>query len=468
MGASISGSLEAPRPGAGRGLATTTTNPSCGAGGGGATPRHSPNESGVGYRVHKLQLNREQRRQFSELYWRLVDRDPSLPACCFIYYGSWEVVDSEAEKRRKKRKKWRRAAYYLLVKMLKDGRRVHGSEGSPVVLDLTRAELRIPCAGIRVKLQPSVIKAMEEDLGLRPKPSFVFQLCSDGRARIIAFREVHPASGVKRIISLDLNSSYGLAALVIDFDDGGRVARVVPRRWQPPNTTLHEAVVAALQSASKKGAPSAVLERLPPELKEKVEKVLERFGTLTTERASALARKVKRSIRKLHKVWVEEILNDLRRLVREAGGQCLIMLDPPDGESLRGTPLQRTLLSVPDRIENLARYEGAVFKEVRSSGKKCPLCNSPCVEIAHRYFSCSNCGVVADRDYSSCFRAAAERFPQLKEWLREHPKALAPNFFNPTNLSRRTSGREEAHALRPLSRDTPRGGSRGPARSTRG
>ncbi|MEM4791021.1 MAG: zinc ribbon domain-containing protein [Thermofilum sp.] len=231
---------------------------------------------------------------------------------------------------------------------------------------------------------------------------------------------------------------------------------------QPPNTTLHEKIVAALQSASKKGAPSAVLERLPPELKEKVEKVLKRFGTLTTERASALARKVKRSIKKLHRVWIEEVLNELRHLVREVNGRCVILLDPPDGESLRGTPLQRTLLSIPGRIENLAKYEGAAFKDVRSSGKRCPLCDGVCEEVAHRYYSCSNCGIVVDRDYNACFRAAARMFPQLEEWLREHPKALAPNFFNPTYRER------EAHALRPLSRDIPRGGSRGPARSTRG
>jgi len=77
-----------------------------------------------------------------------------------------------------------------------------------------------------------------------------------------------------------------LAALVIDFDDGGRVARVVPRRWQPTNTTLHEKIVAALQSAAERGAP-----KLPESepLRGKVEKVLKRFGTLTTERAFALA-----------------------------------------------------------------------------------------------------------------------------------------------------------------------------------
>ncbi|MEM0042975.1 MAG: zinc ribbon domain-containing protein [Thermofilaceae archaeon] len=410
-----------------------------------------------GFRVFKPRLNREERRQFAKLYWRLIDRDPTLPRCCFLYYESWKAMDYEAEKRRKRRKRWRRPPYYLKVKFMKWGTLIHGSRSAPVVIDLTGAELRIPCAGIRVGLQPSIVKALEEDLRLQPKPSFVFQLCSNGRARIIAFRD--PASGVlpRRVISLDLNSSYGLAGLIIDFDEEGRVLRVIPRRWQPPNTALHEAIVAALQSAAERGTPKAVLERLPnPELKEKVEKALKRFGTLTTERASALARKVKRDVRKLHRVWIEKTLNELRHLVREVNGQVAILIDVPSEWSLRGTQLQRTLRRIRRYIENMARYEGAQYTEVRSSGKRCPLCNSPCEEVANRYFGCSNCGIIADRDYNACFRAAARMFPRLKEWLREHPKALAANFHNPNNPVHQphSNGPRSPAPRRPLSRDT--------------
>ncbi|MEM1810986.1 MAG: zinc ribbon domain-containing protein [Thermofilaceae archaeon] len=426
-----------------------------------------------GFRVFKPRLNREERRQFAKLYWRLIDRDPTLPRRCFLYYESWKAMDYEAEKRRKRRKRWRRPPYYLKMKMLKDGRRLHGSDGAPVILDFDRGELRVPCAGIRVKLQPSIVKAIEEDLRLRPKPSFVFQLCCTGRVRVIAFREVRPASEVKRVISLDLNSYYGLAGLIIDLDDKGRVLRVIPRRWQPPNTTLHEEVTAALQSAAERGTPKAVLERLSnPELREKVERVLLRF-TLTTERAEDLARKVKRSIKKLHEVWAEETICDLRHLIREVNGQVAILIDVPSEWSLRGTQLQRTLRRIRRYIENMAKYEGAQYLEVRSSGRRCPLCDSPCVEIAHRYFSCDKCGIVVDRDYGSCFRAAAKRIPRLKEWLREHPRALAPNFHNPNNPVHRSNGPRSPAPRRPLSRDTrpgvkPGGRSRGPARSTRG
>ena len=53
-----------------------------------------------------------------------------------------------------------------------------------------------------------------------------------------------------------------------------------------------------------------------------------------------------------------------------------IVVDIPEHESLKGTKLQRTLLSVAERIRNLAAYEGTEHLEVRASGRQCPVCDS--------------------------------------------------------------------------------------------
>ena len=86
----------------------------------------------------------------------------------------------------------------------------------------------------------------------------------------------------------------------------------------------------------------------------------------------------------------------MRGLVREAlqeGAAAAIVVDPINSESLQGT-----LLRIRERLENLARYEGAHFAELRASGKLCPLCGAEGVENGHRVFKCPSCGIVWDRD----------------------------------------------------------------------
>jgi len=73
-------------------------------------------------------------------------------------------------------------------------------------------------------------------------------------------------------------------------------------------------------------------------------------------------------------------------------------VDPIHEGSLRGTPLQGTLLRIRERLENLSAYEGAHFAELRASGKLCPLCSAEGVENGHRMFKCPSCGATWDRD----------------------------------------------------------------------
>ncbi|MEM4900205.1 MAG: hypothetical protein QXM99_07345, partial [Thermofilum sp.] len=160
-----------------------------------------------------------------------------------------------------------------------------------------------------------------------------------------------------------------------------------------------------------------------------------------------------------------KVVHELRQLVREASGRAVIAIDVPDPDSLRNSKLQKTYLRVVKLVKNLCRYEGAYYRRVRASGRVCPLCSSWAFEVGHRYYQCPSCGIVVDRDYGGAFNAALEALPpllaeELRGWLRNHPKALAPNFNN------RPNGNKPGQS--PASRDTLFGRSRGAARVKEG
>ncbi|PLJ78301.1 MAG: hypothetical protein B7L53_02360 [Thermofilum sp. NZ13] len=101
---------------------------------------------------------------------------------------------------------------------------------------------------------------------------------------------------------------------------------------------------------------------------------------------------------------------------------------------MRGSQLQRTLLRVAERLENLALYEGAKWfqPENNVSGKQCPLCGAWGVEVRRRYYRCPKCGLEWTRDWAACYNAAklflkacrAERHLEtLQSWLQNHPRA---------------------------------------------
>ena len=138
----------------------------------------------------------------------------------------------------------------------------------------------------------------------------------------------------------------------------------------------------------------------------------------------------------------------MRELVREAakeGRATVILIDPINSESLRGTGLQGTLLRARRALENLARYEGTALIELRASGKQCPHCGSWGTEVRRtrcaRVYECHRCGVAWDRDKGALYNLvtkyfekmkkerytsalAAQALASLKQWLSEHPRAL--------------------------------------------
>ncbi|MEM0495030.1 MAG: hypothetical protein QXU72_07230 [Thermofilum sp.] len=460
---------------------------------GASTARGVPEKKapGEGFRVFRVELNRRVRGELAKLYRRLVSRDPSLPKGAFYYHESWENEDANVRELRERAGKRsppkRDPPYYLRVKITKDGKRIHGSKGAPAVVDLSRGELRIPCAGIRIPLKPSLLRALEEDLSLVPKPELVAQLTCRGRLRIVAFRSppkwwlyreecadlaVTRLQPPVRVVAMDVNSVYGLTIVVFDVTEGGVRVPKSPMRWQPPNDTLFLTMASVLRKIAQglppeppRGASEEELQRWQWAL-ERVRRLETRVGALTTERADRLRCQLERAARIARKRWARKVVHELRQLVREAGGRAVITIDAPDPESLRNSKLQKTYLRVEKLVKNLCAYEGVLYRRVRASGRACPLCNRWCEEVGHRYYKCPRCELVFDRDYGGAFNAGLEALPplladELRKWLKAHPKALAPNYGNKPSQSPRFPGH-------PPGRRARSGGAPGGPRARRG
>jgi hypothetical protein len=185
-----------------------------------------------------------------------------------------------------------------------------------------------------------------------------------------------------------------------------------------------------------------------PEALEEVVKMLHEAGKgeteiallLAPEKLAEIAAETREREKRLNRAFAEELVSRVRALVREArarGWSVAIVIDPIDSESLRGTELQRTLLKPRRLLRNLARYEGARFKLCRVSGKRCPMCGSWGVEVAHRRHRCPYCNIEWDRDKCATFwlakrfldehfreESSDETYVDIAGWLREHPRGL--------------------------------------------
>jgi len=149
-------------------------------------------------------------------------------------------------------------------------------------------------------------------------------------------------------------------------------------------------------------------------------------SALTPERARMLSELTKRKERRENDEFIRGFVGDLRKVVRDARRQNMhvaVLIDPIDADTLRGTPLQRTLLRARRHIRNLARYEGAEFRLLRSSGKQCPICGSWGVEVAPRTHRCTKCGITWDRDSSAVLRPPLLYLERLESTYEESDDA---------------------------------------------
>jgi ribosomal protein S27AE len=319
-----------------------------------------------------------------------------------------------------------------------------GDNNAPAVIDLRRGELRISSYGVVQRLRKSLVRALVEENSLEPRPDFVLQVTRRGFLRIVAHRRLRARLELPlRIVTIDENSRYGHSTATWYISEA-KVAMAGFEKLRPANHGFRREVAALLQSYADK--PSEETKRqlakfLPPEVLE----------TLTTERARELAEKTRGKERRFNDEFVCELVAKVRAVVREArqrGMSALILVEPIDSDSLKGTELQGTLLRGRKLLQNLAVYEGAKVGEVGASGKICPRCGARGVEVAHtkrsRIYECPKCGLRWDRDkgvhynmvYSYFARMvkeecdddsvlAARVLAALREWLEKHSHTLA-------------------------------------------
>ncbi|MEM4666378.1 MAG: zinc ribbon domain-containing protein [Thermofilum sp.] len=409
---------------------------------------------GDGFRVFRIKASSALEAALAALYKVILEAmagagsEVVLPHKDYLYYKKefLNMLSSNKPKRRKgrrrkQRRKWRTPPIPLLAQFRWRGR-VYGAAHAVCRFDLDRGVLTFKGMGIAIPLKRSLVEALIGELELSLPPKFTVFLTCTGGLRLVARRSPlrwwseageecddadYPAPFA--VFALDVNSRNGLAILGFEVGDRVRMVRQ-PMRVKPPRKEW--GLVSALQSYKD----SARSGRSPSAVREKYGELREIFPAsvpLTPSKAKELLGEVHGAHAARVREWERQLVHYLRGKIREHG-RVVIVVDKPDPESLRGTPLQNTILRVCRRLENLCRYEGALYMEVRASGQYCPLCGREGVEAGWRHYRCSQCGLVWNRDYNACIALIAKFLEglglaeRLRAWLREHPSVLAPSF----------------------------------------
>ena len=204
---------------------------------------------------------------------------------------------------------------------------------------------------------------------------------------------------------VDANSDYGIVA-VYAVSDGTTTKVLETPKLRPPNRSRR------LKAAAKRQAAAAYGHKRGINL--------------------ALARLSKRFNAK---GWVKAAAAQIfKKAFQRASGRSLMMnFDIPDPESIKGSYLQKTLLSLRKVADNLAKWFGVYATFECYPSTKCPYCGAE-LEIVRtkrtRVAFCRKCGFYDDRDYVPFYHWLKElglplpKYPLRKLQLPEELKPL--------------------------------------------
>jgi hypothetical protein len=173
---------------------------------------------------------------------------------------------------------------------------------------------------------------------------------------------------------VDANSDYGIAC-VLAVSDGSETKVLETPKLRPPNRGRR------LRAAAKRQAAAAYGHKRGVNL--------------------ALARLSKRF---RAKGWVKAAAAQIfKKAFQRASGRSLMMnFDIPDPESIKGSYLQKTLISLGKVARNLANWFGVYATFECYPSTKCPICGAE-LEMVYtrraRIAYCRNCGFYDDRDF---------------------------------------------------------------------
>jgi ribosomal protein S27AE len=416
-------------------------------------PRNNRPRVGLGFRVWKPKVSKANREKLKALYNDVINYllgvASELEGSKYLTYyaDEWKKMFEEVKEARVragKRTLPKTPPLPLLVKFVMPDGQERGNKNAPAVIDLKRGELRISSYGVVQRLRRSLVRALIEENLLEPRPEFTLQITRRGLIRVVAHRRLRARLELPlRIVAIDENSRHGHSTATWYISET-KVAMTHFEKMRPINHGFRREVAALLQSFADKPCEETkkqLAKFLPP-------KVLK---TLTSERAGELVEKTREKEKRLNSDFVSNLIAKVRSVVREAvrrGMSALILVEPVNADSLRGTELQGTLLRGRKLLRNLAVYEGAKVGKVSASGKICPRCGTKGVEIVHtkrsRIYECPKCGLRWDRDkgvhynmvYSYFARMVKEEcdddtvmaervLAALREWLEKHPNILA-------------------------------------------
>jgi len=159
-------------------------------------------------------------------------------------------------------------------------------------------------------------------------------------------RPAQPDPRSALLVYVDVNSSYGIAAIFASFDEGyAKIHETLKLR--PPNQTRR------LKEAAKRGRAAAHGSK--PNVNRALARLTMKFD------ASG---------------WVKAAAAEIfRKAMKYAKGRSILMnFDVPDSESVKGSRLQRTLLSIKRVAENLANWYGVRVEFRCYPSRRCPLC----------------------------------------------------------------------------------------------
>jgi transposase len=176
---------------------------------------------------------------------------------------------------------------------------------------------------------------------------------------------------------VDVNSKYGLVIILATFDEASNKMKILETvKLKPPNRTLRLREAAARDRAAARGRK--------PNVNWALSRLSKRFNA---------------------RGWVKAALAHIFKKARSYAGEkpIFINLDIPSPESIKGTYLQKTLISIRKFAKNLSSWYGIYTTFECHSSTRCPFCGTRLKEIRTRRIRivyCSKCNFIEDRDYT--------------------------------------------------------------------
>jgi len=252
---------------------------------------------------------------------------------------------------------------------------------------------------VEIKLSERALEWLNKRLAENPDKKTVRVFERRGRliAQIVLHRKnIVPLPDNPLLVVVDLNSSYG----VVVHYWGGKLIKT--EKYKPPNRNMKWHSVKRLM---------------------KLRDNLYNQGCLAQEKINVYSILIRSTLSGGSRSWVQQtvdkIVRRMRRIAKRNKRDPLVLIDIPDDESLRGSALQRTLLSFAKYFENILSWYGIYWDETRLYSTVCPQCGNKLDLMKKtkntRIMVCKKCGFKDDRDKIPLYWAL------IKTKLSPHP-----------------------------------------------